>query len=436
MSTVEVGTISVIALIGLIYAGLHVPVALVLVSFLSVWFLRGDFGLASRLLAGTASQAISSYVFGVVPLFVLMGLIVSISDLARDAFAAAHRVFRRVPAGMGVATVAANAAFAAITGISIASAAVFTQVAVPEMARSGIRKRFATGIVGGSSVLGMLIPPSLLMIIYAVLTEQSIGALFIAGIIPGILLALIFVMVIIGMAYLLPDQVFEKKAAEVAEQGADVPSFLSQIAPIFALAFLVLGGIYGGFFTPTEAGAAGALGALIVAMLKRRLTLAKFWEVLIETGYITASICALIIGAALYGRMLAMSGITGAVGDLFSASGSDLMVLITVFVVAAILLGTILDSVSILLILVPLVLPVLKGFGVDLIWFGIVAIVAVEIGLLTPPFGLSIYVIKSTLNDDSVSLGQIFIGAFPFVIGMLVVLALLIAFPILSTIML
>jgi len=175
---------------------------------------------------------------------------------------------------------------------------------------------------------------------------------------------------------------------------------------------------------------------LVIAILKRRLTLQKLWEVLIETGYITASISALIIGAAMYGRMLAMSGITGAVGDMFGASGSSLMVLITVFVVAAILLGTILDSVSILLILVPLALPVLNSYGVDLVWFGIVTIVAVEIGLLTPPFGLSIYVIKSTLNDDTVSLGQIFVGAFPFVLAMLAVLILLIAFPGISTFLL
>lgn len=437
MSALEIGGISMVALLGLIYAGLHVPVALMLVSFASVWILRGDFGLASRLLASTASQSISSYMFGIVPLFVLMGHLVSTADLGRDAFMAAERLFRRIKGGMGVATVAANAVFAAITGISIASAAVFTKVAVPEMSRTGFRTRFAAGIVGGSSVLGMMIPPSLLMIVYAVLTEQSVGDLFVAGIIPGIVMALVFTATIIGMAYFMPKQVF--RAAPVSEQNdrsdARSPSLIAQLGPIATLALLVLGGIYGGLFTPTEAGAAGAMGALLIALAKRRLSTSKFWSVLAQTGHVTASICILIIGAAMYSRMLALTGITGAISDLFGSHAANIGLLITIYIVAVILLGTILDSVSIMLIVVPLVIPTLAQNGIDLIWFGIVTITAVEIGLLTPPFGLSIYVIKASLDDPETSLSDIFVGAVPFVVAMLVVLIILISFPILSTIL-
>jgi C4-dicarboxylate transporter DctM subunit len=181
MSGVEIGVLSITVLIGLIYAGMHIPIALMFVSYVGVWLLRGDLRLASNLIASTASETVAGYIFGVVPLFVLMGLLVSAADLGRDAFAAAGKVFGGRRGGLGIATVAANAVFAAITGISIASAAVFTKVAVPEMQRSGYASGFAVGIVAGSSVLGMLIPPSLLMIVFAVLSEQSVGDLFIAG---------------------------------------------------------------------------------------------------------------------------------------------------------------------------------------------------------------------------------------------------------------
>lgn len=436
MTALEIGGLSVFALLGLIYAGLHVSVALLVVSMAGVWLMRGDFGLASRLLASSASKSITSYHFGVIPLFVLMGHLVSVADMGRDAFAAAERLFRRIRGGMGVATVAANAVFAAITGISIASAAVFTKVAVPEMARAGFRTRYAAGIVGGSSVLGMLIPPSLLMIVYAVLTEQSVGDLFVAGIIPGILMALVFAGVIVGMAYLMPGQVFQPEDARTPV--APMPpsgSILAQILPITALAVLVLGGIYGGVFTPTEAGGAGALGALVIAVARRRLSGGRLWTVLVETGHVTASICILIIGAAMYSRMLALSGITGVISDLFGAHAGNIGLLILLYVLAVIVLGTILNSVSIMLIMVPLVMPTLVQNGIDMVWFGIVTITAVEIGLLTPPFGLSIYVIKASLDDPSTSLGQIFVGAIPFVLAMIAVLVLLIAFPVLSTLL-
>ena len=185
MSSIEIGIFSILTILVLIYAGMYVPVVLGLVSFLGVWAIKGKLMIAINLLTLAASDSIASYLFGVIPLFVLMGLLVGAADMGTDAFAVANQAFRRVRGGLGIATVAANAIFAAITGISIASAAIFTRVAVPEMLRFGYRPRFAVGVVAGSSILGMLIPPSLLLILYAVLTEQSVGDMFLAGVIPG-----------------------------------------------------------------------------------------------------------------------------------------------------------------------------------------------------------------------------------------------------------
>ena len=199
-----IGLVSVAIMLVLIYAGMHVGIALSLLSFVGVWMIRGDATVAANLLALAASDAISDYVFGVVPLFVLMGLLVAVADIGKDSFEVANQIFRRVRGGLGIATVAANAVFAAITGISIASAAVFTKVAVPEMLRHGYSARFAVGVVAGSSVLGMLIPPSLLLILYGVLTEKSVGDLFVAGIIPGIVLAIAYSLGILLMGRFTP----------------------------------------------------------------------------------------------------------------------------------------------------------------------------------------------------------------------------------------
>lgn len=437
MSDTFVGLISIAAILWLIYGGVWVPVALLTVSFVGVWILRGNFEIASRTLSLSASESISSYLFGVIPLFVLMGLLVSVAEIGRDAFEVAERAFRKLAGGLGVATVAANAVFAAITGISIASAAVFTKVAFPEMKRFGVRPRFALGIIAGSSVLGMLIPPSLLLIVFGVLTEQSVGDLFLAGIFPGIILGIAYAVVIVALTVCMPGFATSSGHYQAASQRQDQPDeapatlwwVVRKLGPIVVLAGLVLGGIYGGVFTPTEAGAAGALGALIMTLLKRRLTLKSFWQVLTETGQVTASICLLVIAATMYSRMLAMSGVSGDINDMFNQSGLGLYGLIFIYLALVILLGTILDSISIMLILVPLVLPIVDPMGINLIWLGIITVVAVEIGLLTPPFGLSVYVIKTTVGDDQITVGDIFIGSIPFVFTMMAVLALLVAYP-------
>ena len=307
MGPIEIGILALVAMVGLIYSGVHVAIALAATSYIGVWLVRDSQLLASRLLAIAAEESISSYIFGVVPLFVLMGMVVSEAELGKDAFDVAARAFKRVAGGLGIATVAANAVFAAITGISIASAAVFTRIAVPEMRRAGYTPRFSVGVVAGSSVLGMLLPPSLLLILYAVLAEESIGRLFIAGILPGILLAVVYSIFIAFMA------VYNKRwVGDVSK--VDLPPLtprevMVKLLPTTVLIIIVLGGIYGGIFTPTEAGAVGALGAIVIAAIRGRLPWRKLWKITVETGQISAAVLFLIIAASMYSRMLALTGV-------------------------------------------------------------------------------------------------------------------------------
>lgn len=433
MTGLEIAFGSIAVMLVLIYAGLHVAIALTLISFLGVWLMRGNIELAANLLVVAFKDSITDQLFGVVPLFVLMGLVVSVSGMGRDTFDVAQAAFRKIVGGLGVATVAANAIFAAITGISIASAAVFTKVAVPEMRARGYTPEFSVGVVAGSSVLGMLIPPSLLFILYGILTERSVGDLFIAGILPGLILAAVYSAGIIIMARFAPGFV-GRAAGEEEAPKLGFAKALGKLAPIVVLVGLVLGGIYGGWFTPTEAGAAGAAGALVIALILRRLSWRDFWQVLVQTGHTTAAICFLIIGASLYSRMLAMSGMPAWLGQTVLGAGLSPSHLVLAMILVMILLGTILDSASILLLVLPIALPILNGLDVDLIWLGVIAILSVEIGLLTPPFGIAVYVIKSTLGPQSdVTLGQIFVGAAPFALMMLLVLAVVFLFPILTT---
>ena len=436
MTGVEIAFASIALMLVLIYSGLHVAIALILLSFVGVWLLRDNFGLAANMMVLAFKDSISDYLFGVVPLFVMMGLTVSIAGIGKDTFEVAQQGFRKIVGGLGIATVAANAIFAAITGISIASAAVFTKVAVPEMRRHGYTAHFSVGVVAGSSVLGMLIPPSLLFILFGVLTEQSVGSLFLAGIIPGILLSVIYVFGIMGMGKFFPDFIGGQASVEDETPLLSTRQIAEKLLPIVALIILVLGGIYGGIFTPTEAGAAGALGALIIAMFKRRLTWANFWQILVQTGHITSSICFLIIGASLYSRMLALSSMPSWLGKTVLEAGFGQSGVVLSMMAIMILLGTILDSSSILLLVLPIAIPILNGLGVDLIWLGVLAILSVEIGLLTPPFGIAVFVIKSTLGPDTdITLGQIFWGAMPFAFMMLIVLGLVFMFPALATIL-
>ena len=438
MSATTIALGSLVLMLVMIWAGMHVAVVLGVVSFVGVSLIKGDITIAANLLAQAASDAIASHIFGVVPLFVLTGLLVAIADIGKDAFEVANQLLRRLRGGLGIATVASNAVFAAITGISIASAAVFTRVAVPQMLRFGYQPSFSVGVVAGSSVLGMLIPPSLLMILYGFLSNQSVGDLFTAGIVPGLLLALAFSLGIVAMSYIYPSSVYASGKPTAIEHSALMPVhvLLAKLAPSITMIVLVLGGLYAGFFTATEAGAVGAALALAIAIGRRKLTARALWSVLTETGHVTVAVSFLIICASIYTRMLAMSGAPQFIVESMSHAGLGQLAFLLLYVAILIALGTIIDSSSIMLIALPLMLPVAQQFGMNLVWFGVITVVAVEIGLLTPPFGLSVYVIKSTLEDKRISLGDIFRGTAPFTLIMVLVLLLLILFPKLSLVLL
>src|SRR5690606_2021350 len=324
--------------------------------------------------------------------------------------------------GLGIATVAANAVFAAITGISIAAAAVFTRIAVPQMIRFGYRAKFAVGVVAGSSVLGMLIPPSLLFILYGIITETSIGDLFLAGILPGLVLTAVYCAYILTAARFRPGLIFEASLIpDAATRGAAARrgEVRRALSPGVLMVVFVIGGIYGGFFTPAEAGAVGALGAFLITLARRRLAGSALWKVLVDTGQVTASVCLLLIGASLFSRFLALSGLPSEIAGLFQETGLGLAGFLFAYILTLLVLGCILDSSSTLLILVPITYPIAVSFGIDPYWFGVITVLTVEIGLLTPPFGLSVFVVRASLGGEAVvTTNQIFAGSLPFVLLM------------------
>lgn len=463
----------VVGAVVLVLLGIHVAIALGTISLLVIGLMNG-FGVALDLLSTTFYRGLQVYEFGVVPLFVLMGVILAQTRLSSEIFESAAHLLRRIPGCLAVATVVGNAGFSAVTGTSLASAAAFSGIAYGPSVKRGYDRRLVLGAVAGSSVLGMLIPPSILLILYGVLTETSIGALFIAGIVPGLLLTLLYGIGIVIAAKVRPSLV--GVGAEVAAEGIAVPEPLAALTtevpphslassgigisdttgglleeptthrdhgetavesswriivrpwPVAMLAFLVLGGIYGGLFTATEAGAIGALGALVIAAARRELPPRKLIEVLVRTGVTTASLMFVIVAAKLYARVLAMTGFVGEVSRWFQELEASSLVVLGLFIILIIVMGMLLDSTSILLLIVPIAVPILTGLGFEAVWLGVVLVVAIEIGLITPPLGLVAYTIKSSLGDE-VTLEEIFAGSFPFVVVMLLFLVLLVLFP-------
>ena len=428
---IAVGGYSLAAMLALVVLGMPIPLALMGVSYLGIWVIRSSEQLSINTLGLATSTGVASYEFGVIPLFIMMGLVLEKADVGRDAFQVAAGLLRKLRGGLGIATVGANAIFASIVGSSIASAAVFSRIAVPEMMKYGYSKRFSVGTVAGSSVLGMLIPPSLLLIVYGLVAEASVGRLFVAAVVPGIVLALAMSLAIYAMTYLVPRFVGDVRAVE-GMQRVTWRQIVTQLAPILLLVLTVVGGIYTGFFTPTEAAAVGTALAFFLAFAKRRIGWAEVQSIVLETSFVSASILFLIVAANLYTRQVAMTGVPMLVSDWVTGVGVDMATFLAIYLALLLLLGMILDSVSIMLIMLPIMLPVLDALDGDKIWFGIVTVIAVEIGLLTPPFGLSAYVVKSVLEKDSVTLSDIFIGAIPFVLVMIVVTIIVMAVPELS----
>jgi len=430
IASTTLALISVGLVFVLILLGIHIGVALAAVSVLTIWVITGKFSVAISLLQTTAYSAVMDYVFAVVPLFVLMGLFSTLSGATRELFTAAQVFLGRVRGGIGIATVFANALFAAITGVSIASAAVFSKIALPEMERLQYDRKFSLGIVAGSAILGMLIPPSVLMIVYGVITEQAIGKLFIAGILPGLVVTAILSLGIWTMVYMKPSLGGNLDEARRLDFRTIVRTLATPWA-VVALIILVMGGIWGGLFTPTEAGAVGAGGGFLLVVIKRKLKLGTLWQVLLDAGQTTASLFMLLICAQMYSRMLTMSGLAGKITGGVSALPVPPMAIILGFIVVFLLLGCIIDSTSIILLTIPLMHPIAMKLGYNPIWFTIVSIVAIEIGLLTPPFGMVVFAMKSSLGEK-VQIEEIFMGSAPFLVLLGVSLAIIIAFPKLS----
>jgi C4-dicarboxylate transporter, DctM subunit len=433
MTPLEIGFLGFAALTLLIYAGMHISTALLVVSFCGVALIRDNWMLAGNLLAQTATDAVTEYEFGTAPLFVLMGFMVMAAGIGKDCYVVAERLFGRMTGGIGQATVVGNAVFSAVTGVSIAAVVMFTRMAVPEMLRRGYPPRLAVGVVAGSAMLGMLIPPSVLMIIYAVLTETSIGDIYNAGILPGIVLSIAFMVTIYIVAKrdktLMAYQALENTSTAALNQ----PSIWKLMMPIILLIVLVLGGMYAGIFTATEAGAVGAAGAIVLAIIRKALTPKVFWQILLDTGYVTSSIVLIIAAAAMFTRFLAVSGLPSYLSQWIATNQFSLLSVMLVYIAIVLLLGTALDSVSTILIAVPVFAPVFKDLGGNLVWVGIITMIAVEVGLITPPLGMSPFIVKSTLDADGygkqISLHDIYMGSLPFAAAALVVIALLVMFP-------
>lgn len=430
MSPVEIGLISIVAIVLFIYLGVYIPIALGVVSFVSIWLMKDNVDLSLALLKIATGDSVMEYTFATIPLFTFMGLIVSKAGLGEDIYEVMNYGFRKITGGIGMATVGANAVFAAVTGSSLASASVFAKMSVPQMIRYDYNPRFAVGVVAGSSVLGMIIPPSAMLIIYSFVAEQSVGDMFLAGIVPGILLAIAYVIAIWLMGRFVRSMIGAERKIEMEQMPRG--EMLAKTLPIVGLIVVVLGGIYTGWTSPVEAGAAGALIGIIIAAVRRRINLKIFWATVIETGHISATILFLITAASIYARMLGIAGLPNELSEILAQNQLSFFWIMVIYVVLMLFLGTILDTASIILIVVPLFLPLIEPMGLSLVWFGIVSVVAAEIGLLTPPLGLSCFVIKATLNDDRISLKDVFMGALPFAAVMLIVLVFLIRFPALS----
>jgi len=431
MTGIMVAVIMLILVVLLILVGVHIGVVLLSTSVLGMYFIIGDFGRAASMLGTGPFYAVFNYNLSVIPLFVLMGLFANASGASKDLYDAGYKWLGRLKGGLGIVTVISNAVFAAVTGVSIASAAVFSKVAVPEMRRFGYSKRFSTGCVAGSSALGMLIPPSLLFIVYGLLSGESIGKLFIAGIVPGMLLATTYSMAIIFMAYFMPGILGNPMIPGKISWRTRFSS-LKQTSSIVGLIIVVLGGIYLGVFTPTEAGAIGCIGALLIMLIKKKFTFGNIWYALKETGMTTASVFLLIIGAQMFSRMLAVSGLVDAISAFATGMEIHPKLVAALMMVILMILGNFLAVTSILLISMPVMLPVAQELGFNLIWFGVLCTISIETGLITPPFGMAVFVVKGSIRED-MTVEDIFIGSFPFLIVLIVTIAIILMFPILST---
>ena len=425
MSADLVAVVGFVSLFVLMLLRVPVGMAMGLVGVAGFGYLAGATP-ALKIVGHTTMRSVTDFNFAVVPLFLLMGSFATNSGMSRELFRTANAFLGHLRGGLGIATIAACGGFAAICGSSVATAATFSRVAYPEMRRYGYPQSFATGVIAAGVTLGIMIPPSTVLAIYGIITEQDIGKLFIAGVIPGIVAVLMYMATITLIGRLRPGYLPAGKPVPWRERIASTRDVWATLL----LFFFVIGGIYGGLFTATEAAGMGAAGAFIISVLRRRLSGADILRSLLEATRTTAAVFTVLIGALLFGYFLTITQTPQKVTEFLVGLGIGRYGVLALIMVMYLVLGTLMDALAMIILTVPIVFPVIKALGFDPIWFGIIIVMVAELGLIHPPVGMNIFVIKSVVEDVKIS--TIFYGVLPFIITDLLRLILLIAFPILA----
>jgi tripartite ATP-independent transporter DctM subunit len=427
LSNLEVGLAGIAAALLLIALRVPIGLALGMVSIVGIAEIL-NWRVAWGVISSTPFDFVGNWSLTAAPMFLLMGYVATASGLTDGLFNALRMFLARLPGGLAVSSVGACALFAAASGSSVATAAAMSRIAVPQMLHYRYDKGLATGVVAASGTLGSLIPPSVLMVLYGVYAQASVGQLFMAGFLPGLLSAALYAAMIVVRVRLRPGL-----AGDVDERFGRREKLraLATVWPLPLLILCVLGGIFFGIFSPTEAGAVGAFTACLIAAAKGRLSWSVFKQALVATAVSTTGIFLILVGSVLFTRFLAFSGVPSAFSDLVLGVDDSVLWVILAVAIIYVTLGMFIDSIGLLLLTLPLVLPLVEGAGIDLVWFGVIVVKLLEIGLVTPPIGLNVYVIKGALGDR-VSLPEVFRGVGWFVAMDLVALALIIAVPALA----
>jgi|TARA_A100001391_G_scaffold205463_1_gene207268 tripartite ATP-independent transporter DctM subunit len=419
-----------IVLAVLVVLGVPVVFAFAASAALGLYFVFGSIDMVVSLLQQTALSGIKEYNFVVIPLFTAMGMLIAHCGAASDLFSVVNRLLKGVPGRLAVATVGGNAVFAAVTGVGVAAAAAFSHVAYPVMRDHNYSRSYAVGCIAGSSVLGLLIPPSVFMIVWAILTEQSVGTLFAAGVIPGLILALLYAVYCIAYAKAVP-----KAAPEQNDTGAITPVTTKQILGAIGVGILIvvtLGGIWFGYVTPTEGSAVGLVGAAILAAAKG-LKAKGLFQACVEAGRTVTPIMLLLLSAVMYTKLIALNGVPQQVQELLESMGLGVAGTMLFMAIVWFLLGALIDSISIMLLTVPIFWPIAQALGIDPIIFALIGILVIEAGVLTPPFGIGVFVVKAAIPDKNIYISEIFKGAAPYWLLILFVAWLLYMVPGLAT---
>ena len=422
MTPITSGLIGLVLLIVLMFARIPVGFVMALVGFLGFGLLT-SWGASLNLIARDFFSVFSSYNLTVIPLFVLMGQVAFHAGISGRLFHAAHKFLGHLPGGLAVATIGACAGFSAICGSTSATAATMASVALPEMKKYRYDPALATGVVAAGGSLGILIPPSTIFIIYGIMTEQSIGKLFMAGVLPGILLTVFFILSILIWTRFNPDLCIATPKASLQERIAS----LSGLIETFLLFVLVMGGLFIGFFTPTEAAGIGAFGTIVIATIGRHLTWPGFIRSLQETTRISCMVLVIVAGATVFGHFLAVTTIPAQIGQWVSGLPLPSFAIIGLIILVYFLLGCLMDSLAMIMLTIPVFYPVVTTLGYDPVWFGVVIVLVAEMGVITPPVGINVYVVAGVARD--VPLQTIFRGSLNMMAALLLTAILLILFP-------